>query len=82
MFIKVLEELYHVLRQETDGCWVIRFENPQRPQFLSAAQWSDTIKPYTQSGIINFRKGVHEMGRKYTEGYKADVLKLAEEIGV
>ena len=38
MFIKVLEEIYHVLRQETDGCWVIRFENPQRPQFLSAAQ--------------------------------------------
>lgn len=28
MFIKVLEEIYHVLRQETDGCWVIRFENP------------------------------------------------------
>lgn len=38
MFIKVLEEIYHVLRQESDGCWVIRFENPQRPQFLSAAQ--------------------------------------------
>lgn len=38
MFIKVLEEIYRVLRQETDGCWVIRFENPQRPQFLSAAQ--------------------------------------------
>ena len=38
MFIKVLEEIYHVLRQESDGCWVIRFENPQRPQFLSEAQ--------------------------------------------
>ena len=25
---------------------------------------------------------MHEIGRKYTEEYKADVLKLAEEIGV
>ena len=43
--------------------------------------WSDTIKPHTQGAII-IRERVLQMGQKYNAEYKADVLKMAEEIGV
>lgn len=45
------------------------------------ALWSDTIKPHTQGAII-IRERVLQMGQKYNAEYKADVLKMAEEIGV
>lgn len=38
MFIRVYQEVYRVLRKEQKGSWVIRFDNPVRPQFLSEAQ--------------------------------------------
>ena len=38
MFIRVHQEVYRVLWKEQKGSWVIRFENPVRPQFLSEAQ--------------------------------------------
>lgn len=37
-FIKVQDEVYRVLVQEDTGCWVIRFESPISPQYLSAEQ--------------------------------------------
>lgn len=48
---------------------------------LTKMDWSDTIKPHTQGAII-IRERVLQMGQKYNAEYKADVLKMAEEIGV
>lgn len=51
------------------------------PVERAQSQWSDTIKPHTQGAII-IRERVLQMGQKYNAEYKADVLKMAEEIGV
>ena len=48
---------------------------------MNERNWSDTIKPHTQGAII-IRERVLQMGQKYNAEYKADVLKMAEEIGV